>query len=189
MRPVVSDSALSSSDCFTVVGATIELGELPVKSDHGSPLVTVLVHTLRGFVHGVEASGRLSQIANSVVQRILIDVVNQCRGLFTVVDKPSHSVGLISAPLVADVNATNRVNGTGRTSSLSSSGGIDLPSKLPSIRVVDKTFCKLVWDNFRSHFKLPLDLVRGVGTAIPAPPLYTSSTMMLATGVSNGIRT
>jgi hypothetical protein len=28
-----------------------------------------------------------------------------------------------------------------------------------------------VWDNFCSHFKLPLDLVRGVGIAVPTTPI------------------
>jgi hypothetical protein len=39
-----------------------------------------------------------------------------------------------------------------------------------------------LWDNLVSHFKLPLDLVRGVGTAIPISRLYTSSKTLLAKG-------
>jgi hypothetical protein len=39
-----------------------------------------------------------------------------------------------------------------------------------------------LWDNLFSHFKLPLDLVRGVGTAIPISRLYTSSKTLLAKG-------
>ena len=174
LRPVPINCSLPSPDSRAVVRAMVKPLLLSVNSDACSPTMGGFIHPSGGFVHGVDGSGRLSQIANSVVQWVLVDMVNQGRRLFAVVDKPSHSVGLISTSLVLDVPATNRVDGASRTPSFSNPRRANYPDKIPSIRVVAKAISKLVWDNFSSHFKSPLDLVRGVGDCNPRPSDYTA---------------
>jgi len=180
LRPVFVNCFLPSPDSRAVVRAAVEVDELAIDANHGSPHPAVLVHTLGGFVHGVDGSGRLSQIANSVVQRVLVDMVDQGRRLFTVVNLPRNAVSQISAMFVADVPAATGVDATRRTSYLGASRGSDSPSKFTAFRVVAKAIAESLWDNFHSHFKSPLDLVRGVGTAIPIPRLYTLSKRLLA---------
>lgn len=173
LRPVFINCSLPSPDSRAVVRALVKPSLLSVNSDACSPTRGDFVNSFGGFVHGVDGSGRLSQIANAVVQRVLVDMVNQGRRLFTVVDKPSHSVSLICAPLVADVSTPTGIDRSSRTSSFSFSRRADLPSKLPSIRVVAQAIAECLWDNLYSHIKPSFDVVRGAVAPTTVTPILS----------------
>lgn len=171
LRPVSVNSFLPSLDRLVAVRATVELDELAIGANHGSPHPAVPVHALGGLVHGVDGSGRFSQIANRIVQGVPVDVVNYGRGLLSVVDAPSNTVRLIGASLPAYVSMAAGKGRASRLTSFSNPRRADDPDKLPRFGVVVKALAEFLWDNFNSHIKPSFDVVRGLGVAAPMTPI------------------
>jgi hypothetical protein len=122
-----------------------------------------------------------AKILYAVVINSLINVVNDLRRFFTVVDLPRNAMSHVSDGLVADNNVALVVPFSAEVSSFANPPvTIDFIPNLSRLGAVGVVVGDVVGDNFTSHFKLPLELVRGVGTAIPIPRLYTLSKRLLA---------
>lgn len=161
LRPVSINSFLPSLDRFIVVRAAVKTDELAIDANHGSPHPAVPVHAFRRLVHGVDGSGRISQIADRIVRRVLIDVVNQWSRLLAVVNLPRDPVGLVGTALPTDVGAPVLPDGSSPATNFCAAGRSDSPNKFPSIRVIVEAIAECLWDNFHSHIKPSFDVVRG----------------------------
>jgi len=167
---------VSGGNGFLVRGAAVQIDELPVHLNVRLPS--------RGFVTPnslsasavvvVEGAGSTSEVGHSVVQPLSIYVVNLVRGLLPVMEKPSESVGKNLLPSERDVPVSVLVDCTGFTADDGVPVNLFDPSKTARFGTVLKELTGFLWDNFRSHFKVPLDLVRGVGDCNPRPSDYTS---------------
>ena len=111
----------------------------------------------------VELIGRgvhIAKVAQPVIKRVAVDVVDNVR-LLVVRNKPSNSVSKIALSF----NTNYAVSGGAFCrSSYRASTSISAPYFIcdnPRFRVIDKAFTDRIWDNFVSHVKLLLDLVRG----------------------------
>ena len=170
MLPEFENSTLASKLSLHIGGAGVQNCHLPILLDVGLPCRTVVrlsdsLDAGSGVV--VQGAGGTSEVGHSVVQPLSIDVVKHGRGLLPVVEEPSKAVGENLLPSEGDVP----VAVFGDTASFTADDGIPVnlfdPSKTARDGTVLKVLAGFLWDNLVSHFKLPLDLVRGVGTAIP----------------------
>ena len=172
MPPEFDDSALSSKLSFHIGGAGVQDCLFTVLLDVGLPAIAAPSDSLdAGSVVVVQGGGGTSEVGHSVVQPLSIDVVNLGWGLLPVMEEPSKSVGENLLPSKSNVS----VSVLGDSASFTADDGIPVdlfdPNKSARRGAVFKVLAGLSWDNGVSHFKLPLDLVRGVGTAIPTTPI------------------
>ena len=115
----------------------------------------------------VELIGRcadVAKIAKSVIQRIMIDVVNNVR-LLVVSKKPSNAVGKIALSLKENdsIAGTAFYRSCYRASTTASA--TDFICDDSSFRVIAKAITNRISDNFVSHVVPPYDVVRGVGSS------------------------
>ena len=86
-------------------------------------------------------------------------------------EEPSKAVGENLLASEGDVP----IAVSGDSACLTTDDGIPVnlfdPSESACRRAVFKVLAGFLWDNCVSHFKLPLDLVRGVGIAVPTTPI------------------
>ena len=180
--PEPSLSRLTGTTGFKEVRPVIQALEGAIYADARSPVVSLPVYSGyaeagSGFsIDCVLTFGDRSEVFNPVVARNTIDVVNYLWRFLVVKELPSNSMSKVIRSINPYSQMTARVSIYSR---LFRSG----VSYISRFCVVLKDSVNGLWDNFCSHFKLPLDLVRGVGTAIPTTPIIQ------VIGVSNGIRT
>ena len=168
MLPEFENGTLPDKLSLHIGGAGVQQCPLPVLLDVGLPATAVPSDSLdASSVVVVQGAGGASEVGHSVVQPLSIDVVKHGRGLLPVVEEPSKAVGENLLPSEGDVP----VAVFGDTASFTADDGIPVnlfdPSKTARDGTVLKVLTGFLWDNLFSHFKVPLDLVRGVGTAIP----------------------
>ena len=115
-----------------------------------------------------------AKVLYSVVVNNLIDVVDDMRRFFTVIDLPSNPVSHVLAAVMANTDVAKVVPLSTEVTSLTHpSIGVDFIPNLSCIRRIGVVVSDVVRDNSTSHFKSPLDLVRGPGLQSRASD-YTS---------------
>ena len=133
------------------------------------PVALVKSKTLFFYVKHISRCVYIPKVLKSVISFISVDVVNHFR-LFAVSKKPSKPVGIPSFFKKADLHISFTTDHTCNITS-NSVTPINLPRKDASIFVVVKDFSDGIWNNLCSHFKSPLDLVRGVAGATAIAPI------------------
>ena len=172
MLPEFDDSALASKLSIHIGGAGVQDCLFTVLLDVGLPAITAPSDSLdAGSVVVVQGTGSASEVGHSVVQPLPINVVNLGGGLLPVMEEPSKAVGENLLASEGDVP----VAVSGDSACLTTDDGIPVnlfdPGESACRGAVFKVLAGFLWDNGVSHFKLPLDLVRGVGIAVPTTPI------------------
>ena len=172
MLPEFDNSALASKLSLHIGGAGVQNCHLPSLLDVGLPARLLSSDSLdAGSVVVVQGTGGASEVGHSVVQPLPINVVNLGGGLLPVMEEPSKAVGENLLASEGDVP----IAVSGDSACLTTDDGIPVnlfdPSESACRRAVFKVLAGFLWDNCVSHFKLPLDLVRGVGIAVPTTPI------------------
>ena len=158
--PEPSLSRLTGTTGFKEVLPVIQALEGVIYTDARSPVVSLPVYTGyaeagSGFsIDCVLTFGGRSEVFNPVVARNTIDVVNYLGRFLVVKEFPSNPVSKVIRSINPYPQMTARVSIYSR---LVRSG----VSYISRFCVVLKDSMSGLWDNFCSHFKLPLDLVRG----------------------------
>ena len=124
------------------------------------------VERIRALIDG-------SQIAYSIIVNNLIDVVDYCWRLLSVVDHPRNTVSHVPFALMGEGDVTEIVSAVTEVASFTDPAVcVDFVPDFPSFGVVGIEVCDVRRDNSTSHFESPLNLVRGsVAPTTDAPIL------------------
>jgi len=132
----------------------IAVGALPVDARNTSP-----VKDVSGF-------GNVPEISDSVVRPVTVDVVNYLGRILSVIKKPSYAMSKVMLVLDRDCDVPARA---ATPSNLSGS----LVADDAGISLVDVKLVGNLWNRFNvsSHVESPLNVVRGLVTAITSTPI------------------
>ena len=142
--------AMSYQDAFALVYRPV--------AEVRNPSVVGEAHASRSLVTAVRLVRNIAEIAQSVIKRIAVDMVDIFR-LLVVSKKPSN-------PVVVELDASDH-NGQGTLLNCPSSFAAStiFPIQMSSFWFVAQFFAHKIWDNFVSHVVPPYDVVRGVGSS------------------------
>jgi hypothetical protein len=123
----------------------------------------------------VELIGRgidIAKIAQSVIKRIAVDVVDNVR-LLVVSKEPRNSVGQEALPVEQDDSVASATFGGSSLGSGNAVASTNFIEYLSSFSVVTEVIMDGIRNNFRSHVVPPYDVVRGLGIAVPSTPILS----------------
>ena len=156
-RPVTT----VGNPCATAVGSALEIN---------APVVSRPVQLIGLMAY-------ISQIAQSIIGSVVIDVVDNVR-LLAVGKEPRQPVSKPDRFLKGDCYIALPINRASNVASLDAATPFDCPFDDSSFRVIVKEVTDRIRNNFRIHAESPLSLVRGsvVGaTDTPILPEFASS--------------
>jgi hypothetical protein len=165
----------SSSNGLLERGAAIQLSELTVHMDVCLPRVFVVTPNAlnASTIMAVEGAGSDTKVNDAIVGSLSVDMVENRRGLNPIVEEVCKPVGQILSSLEGNVPVSILRDGACYRADNRIPVYLLCPSKLSCIGTVVKVLTHRVWDNFCSHIKLPLDLVRGTVASTAVTPTIT----------------
>ena len=135
-----------------------------------NPSAASEAHASRSFVTAIGFVRHTAEIAQSVIKRISVDMVDIFR-LLVVGKKPSD-------PVVVELDASDS---DGHSALLNCSSFFAAksiyPVQMPSFWFVPQFIANKIWDNFRSHAESPLSVVRGSVVGATDTPILTEFTV------------
>ena len=124
----------------------------------------------------VELIGRgidIAKIAQSVIKRIAVDVVDNVR-LLVVSKEPRNSVGQEALPVEQDDSVASATFGGSSLGSGNAVASTNFIEYLSSFSVVTEVITDRIRNNFKSHAELPLSVVRGLVVGATSTPIIPS---------------
>jgi len=170
--PVHILSGLTATPCLKEIGAVVDVFVAKLRRPESfavpaNAVVSKSVDGIAGCVNG-------SQVCNPVVGSIAVNVVEDFWRLLSVMQEPSNTVSKVGASVKAysSVSPVERASNGTCSNTVAS---LTEPTQFTRIRAIAQHFTDVLWNNLCSHFVLPHNLVRGLGTAIPSYPIIPRS--------------